>query len=122
MKILDNRTIAEIQAEFNIKFPYLKLEFYNQPHEVGEGSRLKSLIDKNKTIKDVRSIHTEGEMSINGHLKVASLEQSFANDYGLNVQVFRKSGGLWLQTTSTDEWTLTDQNRKGEESFQMKGI
>lgn len=122
MKILDNRTIADIQAEFHAKFPYLKLEFYNQPHEVGEGSRLKSLIDKNKTIKDVRTVHTEGEMSINGHLKVSTLEQSFADDYGLNVQVFRKSGGLWLQTTATDEWTLTDQNKKGEASFQMNGI
>jgi hypothetical protein len=122
MKILDRRTVAEIQAEFHTKFPYLKLEFYNQPHEVGEGSQLKSLIDKTKTIKTVRTVHTEGEMSVNGHLKVSTLEQSFADDYGLNVQVFRKSGGLWLQTTATDEWTLTDQNKKGEASFQMKGI
>jgi hypothetical protein len=122
MKISDSRTIAIIQAEFNTKFPYLKLEFYNESHEVGQGSILKSLIDKTKTIKAVRTIHTEGELSINGHLKVSTLEQTFATDYGLNAQVFRKSGGLWLQTTSTDEWTLTDQNEKGEASFQMNGI
>jgi cation transport ATPase len=56
MKILDRRTVAEIQAEFHTKFPYLKLEFYNQPHEVGEGLQLKSLIDRTKTIRSVRTI------------------------------------------------------------------
>lgn len=119
MNISDNRTIAAIQSEFNLKFPYLKLEFYNHPHEVGEGSKLKSLIDSSKTIKEVRTIHTEGDLSVNGHLKVSTLEQTFADNYGLNVQVFRKSGGLWLQTTSTDEWTLATQNQKGQQSFEM---
>lgn len=115
MKISDDRTIKSIQAEFNSKFPYLKLEFYNEAHEVEEGSKIKSLIHVDQTIRDVRTIHTEGDLSINGHLKVSTLEQNFADMYGLNVQVFRDSNGLWLQTTSTDEWTLTDQNRRGEE-------
>lgn len=115
MKISDDRTIRSIQAEFNSKFPYLKLEFYDQPHEVGEGSQVKSLIDVNQTIGEVRTIHTQGDLSINGHLKVATLEQNFAEMYGLNVQVFRDSNGLWLQTTSTDDWTLADQNRRGEQ-------
>ena len=115
MKISDDRTITSIQTEFNSKFPYLKLEFYDEAHEVGEGSKTKFLIDVNQTIKAVRTIHTEGDLSINGHLKVSTLEQNFAEMYGLNVQVFRNSNGLWLQTTSTDEWTLTDQNRRGEQ-------
>lgn len=115
MKISDNRTIQSIQMEFTSKFPYLKLEFYRQPHEVGEGSQVKSLVDADKMIGEVRTIHNQGDLSINGHLKVSTLEQNFAEMYGLNVQVFRKSGTLWLQTTSTDEWTLSDQNRRGEQ-------
>ena len=58
MKISDDRTIKSIQAEFNSKFPYLKLEFYNEAHEVGEGSKIKSLIHVDQTIRDVRTIHT----------------------------------------------------------------
>jgi hypothetical protein len=27
------------------------------------------------------------------------------------VQVFRKSGKLWIQTTATDQWTLGEQNK-----------
>lgn len=115
MKISDDRTIRSIQEEFNSKFPYLKLEFYNKPHEIGEGSQKQSLIDADKTIGAVRTIHTEGDLSINGHLKVGTLEQNFTDMYGLNVQIFRDSNGLWLQTTSTDDWTLADQNRRGEE-------
>jgi hypothetical protein len=30
------------------------------------------------------------------------------------VQVFRKSGKVWLETTVTDGWTLEEQNLQGE--------
>jgi len=29
--------------------------------------------------------------------------------------VFRKSGRIWLQTIMTDDWTLSEQEHKGEE-------
>ena len=114
MIITDSKKISQVQNEFNDKFPYLKLEFYSKAHAEGEGSRDKERIDSTKTVGEVRSIHNTGDLSINGHLKVSSLEQAFANDYGLNVQVFRRSGGIWLQTTSTDHWTLTEQNEHGK--------
>jgi hypothetical protein len=41
--------------------------------------------------------------------------------YGLSVQVFRKSGNVWLETSATDNWTLRQQNNEGAElSTQMK--
>ena len=113
MLITDDKKVSEIQREFNQKFPSLKLEFYNEHHEAHEGSPNKELIDARKTIGEIRSIHNSGDMSINGNLKVASLEQQMHEKYGLNVQVWRKSGGIWLQTTSTDNWTLAEQNERG---------
>ncbi len=50
-------------------------------------------------------------------MKVRTLENVFYETYGLKVQVFRLSGNIWLQTTSTDEWTLHEQNRKGGASL-----
>ena len=114
MIISDHKTLMELQNEFRGKFPYLKIEFYRHHHEQGEGSDEKTLIDNSKTIGEVRKIHKEGDLSINGHLKVANLEKAFHDIYGLNVQVFRKSGGTWLQTTATDEWTLSEQNNRAE--------
>ena len=116
MIINDRKTIAEIQREFSQKFPYLKLEFYKVPHGEGDGSPEQQKLDPALTVDDARTSHKSGDMSINGHLKVSTLEQRFHEDYGLNVQVFRNSGGLWLQTTATDDWTLTEQNERGKNS------
>lgn len=113
MIISDKKKIKEIQEEFSQKFQNLKLEFYSKAHDAEAGSPADQLIDPEKLLGEIRTIHKSGELSINGHLKVSTLEQHFKDDYGLNVQVFRKSGTVWLQTTSTDEWTLTEQDRRG---------
>ena len=47
-------------------------------------------------------------------MTVVDLEQSFSDVFGLGVQIFRKSGKVWLETTVTDGWTLDEQNRQGE--------
>lgn len=114
MIISDQKTIKEIQTEFNNKFPFLKIEFYKMTHKTNEGSPDISRWDFNKTIGEIRTIQTSGDLSINGNQKVSTLEKNFEELYGLNVQVFHKSGNLWLQTTATDEWTLSHQNEKAE--------
>ena len=61
-------------------------------------------------------IYVEGDLKVNGEMEVSKLEQAFEKKYGLHVQVFRRSGNIWLQTTKTDSWTLEAQNRKGGSS------
>jgi hypothetical protein len=118
MLITNEKKLNDIQREFQEKFPYLKLEFYQGNHEPGKPSPVKLQLDAGKTIGQVRHVHKEGDLSIHGLMKVNTLEDHFWNDYGLNVQVFRKSGNIWLQTSITDQWTLAEQNRKGEHSVQ----
>ena len=48
-------------------------------------------------------------------MKVNELEKIFKDRFNLAVQVFRKSGNLWLETTMTDNWTLQQQNNHGGE-------
>ncbi len=120
MKISDEKTLLELQEEFNGKFPYLKIEFYKKAHGVNESSRKKDQLDLSKTIGEVRTIHIEGDLSTDGHQKVSTLERHFLDNYGLSAQVFRKSGNIWLQTSATDNWTLADQNRKGAEDAGKK--
>lgn len=120
MVITDSKKLIEIKREFSDKFPYLKLEFYAKHHEEGEGSEAKLLIDDEHTIGSARASHQEGDLSIDGHLKVGNFERMFFEKYGLNVQVFRKSGSIWLQTIKTDEWTLSEQNSRGERSVKQE--
>jgi len=113
--INDAKTLQEIQQEFNQYFPNLKIEFFKKEHELKEGNQAKDVVDLQKKIGEVRKVHHSGGLSINGHKKVVSLEKEFEEKYGLNAQVFRRSGRVWLQTTATDEWTLAEQNQAGHE-------
>ena len=116
MVITDDKKLIDIQSEFNQKFHFLKIEFYSGHHEPGEGSPQKERFDSSLTIGEVRKVRAEGDLRIDGRTKVSTFEQNFFRKYGLNVQVFRKSGNLWIQTTSTDSWSLSEQNRKGGSS------
>lgn len=121
MFISDDKSLRQIKMEFQDKFPWLKLEFYTSSHESGKGSSELDHLEDDKTIGEVRKTQKAGELSIHGNLKVASLEEDFRDLYGLNVQVFRRSGEIWLQTTSTDDWTLSEQNEKGAGSGSSGG-
>lgn len=116
MKIMinDRKKISAIQQEFNKLFPYLKIEFFTKPHKPGGGSPKKLMEYSNKTLGECRTIHNKGSISIIPNMTVADFEQNFNDVFGLSVQVFRKSGNAWLETTVTDSWTLEEQNKQGE--------
>ena len=113
--INDHRKIFAIQEEFNKIFPYLKIEFFAKPHNVGAPSSKKIIKHPSKIIGECRLIHNKGIITITPQMTVADLEQNFSDVYGLSVQVFRMSGNAWLETTVTDNWTLEQQNKQGEE-------
>ena len=66
-------------------------------------------------LKDFRLVHSDGQLHITDEMSVSELEAMFRDHYGLYVQVFRRSGRLWLETTATDNWTLSVQNKQGQE-------
>jgi glycerol-3-phosphate O-acyltransferase len=111
----DKKTLAEICKEFNDMFPYLKLEFFETPHQEFEGSPKKEMLDHHLTIKQVRKKYADSHLSISKFQKIADLERDFYDNYGLSVQVFRRAGGNWIETIFTDFWTLDEQNRRGEQ-------
>lgn len=121
LRISDEKTLASVQADFNAYFPYLKVEFFKAPHKIGEGSMKSLLYDNSRHIRDCRVKHVEGELKIDDKMTVNELEDLFLEVYGLSVQVFRKSGNVWLETSATDNWTLRQQNNEGAElSTQIK--
>ncbi len=112
--INDRRKIFAIQEEFNTVFPYLRLEFLSKPRTFGGASARNSMKHSSKTLGECRTIHNTGTITITPTLTVADMEQRFSDVYGLCIQVFRKSGKAWLETSVTDGWTLEEQNRQGK--------
>jgi hypothetical protein len=101
--------LKSIKAEFSTKFPHLKIEFFDKSHQEGQASPAYAIYDESLTLNQIRKEGKIGAISIHGNLKTSSLEKLFAEEYGIHVQVLRKSGNVWLQTTATDDWTLAEQ-------------
>lgn len=116
MKILinDHRKIFAIQEEFNSVFPYLKIEFFSKSHTSSGPPSFKLIKNSSKTLGECRTIHTKGKLTIIPSMTVADLEKSFIDVYGLSIQILRKSGKGWLETSVTDGWALEEQNSQGE--------
>ena len=102
-----------MQDDFNLFYPFLKLDFYKKANgRLGSFIRQKIL----KTIfLNVVGNGKEGELEIADSMTVGQLEKSFYDRFGLTVQVSRKSGTIWLETTMTDSWSLKHQNEHGRE-------
>jgi hypothetical protein len=111
--ISKDKTILEVQQSFSSKYPFLKLEFYKRdttnPAHTNEKHLSQSITLKAAGLKE------NGLIDIQNDLTVADLVKIFLTKFGLNVQVSRKSGTLWLETTMTDKWSLQKQNEHGRE-------
>ena len=110
MEIDDSKTIDDIQERFSLCFPYLKIEFYNQPHHWEESSEVKDLIDPGTLIGDIRKKHTPGVLEIKSWYKTGEVEQLFKKLFGLNAQIFRLEKNKWKQSTASDNMTLARQS------------
>jgi glycerol-3-phosphate O-acyltransferase len=122
LQISPNQYISELQREFNRMFPFLKLEFFIGRPSVKTGFSAKQLIQSSQKISKAQSASKDGVIDITDTMKVAELERKLNEEFNLAVQVFRKSGNLWLETTMTDNWTLLQQNDHGREISTTKPI
>ena len=112
--INDHRNIHDIQEEFAKLFPFLHLEFFSKAHRVNGPSPVKEILNNSKTLGECRTVHNKGQVRLVPGMSVAEVEELFRERYGLFVQVMRRSGDQWLETTVTDQWTLGQQNAEGE--------
>jgi hypothetical protein len=106
--------VSDIQREFNQLFPFLKLEFFKNKHAYREASPKQSKLPHYLLLRDLAKELPE-QIGLSESMTVQQLEKLFEDQLGLHLQVFRKSGTLWLETTITDSWTLKQQNEHGME-------
>ncbi|HEX4877014.1 MAG TPA: hypothetical protein VFV31_10110 [Chitinophagaceae bacterium] len=115
LNIAPERLISEVQKDFNSYFPFLKIEFFNNKSLSRSDFSVKNILPHNRKLGDSQSLFKNGTIEFDEEMKVNELEKQFRDQFNLAVQVFRKSGNLWLETTMTDNWTLQQQNNHGRE-------
>lgn len=107
--------IKDLQDSFSEMFQFLKIEFFSRPHRKGSASAKKDMIQGVRFLSDLKGLKKEGSIEIIPTMTVGELESLFSEQFGLSIQVFRKSGKVWLETSVTDHWTLQEQNMEGED-------
>lgn len=117
IEVKENITINDLQQSFEEKFLYLKLMFFKKPHLAKEGSSKKDVLNGSTKLNNL--INKNGDVTFDENTTVNELEDLFKEKFGLNVQVFRKSGTSWIETTVTDNWTLKKQNEQGKELSEL---
>ncbi|HEY1112415.1 MAG TPA: hypothetical protein VGE66_02605 [Chitinophagaceae bacterium] len=112
-------TVKDIKKQFNCMFPYLKLEFFCEPHVVGQGSPFQKMVPPSTLLGEIHGILREGVITLVPESSVKDVEQAFQGHFGLPVQVFRKQKDVWLETTSTDFLSLAEQNEMGRRASEV---
>ncbi|MBT8327270.1 MAG: hypothetical protein KJP21_06070 [Bacteroidia bacterium] len=109
--------LDEIKAKFSDEFKGLKLEFFSKAHNKLEGSPKEDMVTENIALSKLNANLETKEIVIAKEMKVSELEAVFENDFGLHVQVFRKMGRSWIETTRTDNYSLAEQMELSADSL-----
>ncbi len=87
----------------------MKIEFVKHSHGEGEGTSKEDIIQEDKTVKELSGDGVDVQIEIQKNETVGDVEGKFRDHLGLNIQVFRKAGTLWIETVNTDHWTIEQQ-------------
>ena len=108
------KKIETLQEDFNEKFEYLNLTFFDN---------IGIEIPKDKTLSEIRKSKGE-DISIIASLKISTLEKKFEEEIGVKVEVSYKKGGQILHTINQNQLTLNELNewcaQNGCEKFETK--
>lgn len=112
LQINSEQTITEVQRIFNRMFPFLKIEFY-RTHK-SSAKRKEKLNSLDVKVGEIPNAKNFRKISFNSEMTVTQLKKSLQNEYGIVIQIFRKSGSIWLETNATNNWTLDRQNAEAK--------
>jgi hypothetical protein len=108
--------VMELQDQFSSLFPFLRINFFKRGRVVDKvPAERVILFSQDVQLKDINPGMRDGDLEISEETSVSELENRFNEKFGLYIQVLRKSGNLWLDTSRTKSWTLKEQNDHGRE-------
>ena len=119
-ELTHNTKLSAIKKQFSTFFPFLKLEFCKKTHRKSEASAEEMILLDDLSLGELGVLINETSFSFSPLTTVAEFEQELQNCYNLPVQVFRRAGGVWLETVQSDHLTLQQQNEKGEQSLTVE--
>ncbi len=109
-------TLSELQDNFSKLFPNLKLGFFVDLNDDDQYSQDELIKNEHSNLRLINPKIEAGALSVSPNTKIMDFETDAVRQLGVDVQVFRKSGKLWLATKQTDHKSFAEQE---EMSIQM---
>lgn len=111
--ITSEMLIKEIQEKFNKAFPFLKIEFFIKTIQTSKDSIKK--VSNLLPVGYAHQINQFKKITISPSTIVKNFELEVEKTFNMYVQLYRKSGNLWLEITITNNWTMKQQDETGNE-------
>ena len=111
LNIQNDTSVKDVQKQFSNYFPFLQIEFYRTPQKELQPALKAGKVHADEPVKQLMKPYRPLQLKINQDTTVSELQKQFS-DIGLNIQVYRKFGTFWIQTSLTDDWTLDRQNNE----------
>lgn len=112
--------LSQLQADFGKRFNYLKIEFFKLKSGPQDSYKATDILKNTLNIGEVSSKVNMDTFHIDGLMRAGEVERKFSEKLGINVQIFRKSGKVWLITSSSDGLTLDELNAQAREKEEIK--
>ena len=110
LRIENETSVSDLQKQFNAYFPYLQLDFFTGDKSKGRVQRTVRA-NPNQLVTQLLGDYDPIKLIVSSETTVADLLKRF-KEIGLNAQISRRSGNLWIETRFTDDWTLERQNKE----------
>lgn len=120
IEINEHTLLSEIRRSFKSEFPYLDIAFFEKPHQTGAANAKAMMLEYNLTAGVAGDAHKTGSLLFEKNQTIAEIEKHFEAQFGLHVQILRKSGGVYLQTTTSDGVSLSALNEDAKIAAEFK--
>ena len=108
-------SVRDVQDKFSCQFPFLRITFFK--NKIGDKKITGQSVvfcSELKMTEITKDFH-EGDFEMDDNMTVLQLENKFYQQFGLFVQVCRKSGNLWMEPNMTSGWSVKEQNEHGKD-------
>jgi hypothetical protein len=106
--------VIEIQEQFNVFYPFLKIEFSTKPKASSSVDFKKYKVSPESRLSKVTKAVFPIKLNVNSDRTIAEVEEDCWQLLGLSIRVCRKSGNVWNDISLTYNWSLESQNKAGE--------
>jgi hypothetical protein len=108
--------VKDLKTLFHDTFSELKIELFKPGHQVSGGQAKAGILDNEQIISLLPDFQPNSPFEFDENTKISEFENGFTSHFNVAVQVFRKSGNLYLETTETDHWTLAESQEEALQS------